>query len=48
LRPLAFVVIATAVVAPPWYIRQAITYGDPIFDRQKPHVPIWERLPASF
>ena len=47
-RPLALVVIATAVVASPWYIRQAIKYGDPVFDRPTPHESIWERRPASF
>jgi hypothetical protein len=47
-RPLALVVVATAVVASPWYIRQAIKYGDPVFDRPTPHEAIWERRPASF
>jgi hypothetical protein len=47
-RPLALVVIATAVVASPWYIRQAIKYGDPIFDRPTPQKAIWDRRPASF
>jgi hypothetical protein len=36
------------VVASPWYIRQAIEYGDPIFDRPQPSEAIWERRPASF
>jgi hypothetical protein len=47
-RPLAVVVFATAVIASPWYIRQAIEYGDPIFDRPQPSEAIWERRPASF
>jgi hypothetical protein len=47
-RPLAVVVIATAVVASPWYIRQAIKYGDPVFDRPTKHEAIWERRPARF
>jgi hypothetical protein len=47
-RPLTLVVIATAVVASPWYIRQAIKYGDPVFDRPTKHEAIWERRPASF
>jgi hypothetical protein len=47
-RPLALVVIATAVVASPWYIRQAVKYGDPIFDRPTRQEAIWERRPASF
>jgi hypothetical protein len=47
-RPLAVVVLVTAVVASPWYIRQAIEYGDPVFDRPQPTEAIWERRPASF
>jgi hypothetical protein len=47
-RPLVLVVIATAVVASPWYIRQAIKYGDPVFDRPTRHESIWDRRPARF
>jgi hypothetical protein len=47
-RPLAVVVIATAVVTAPWYARQAIKYGDPVFDRPTKHEAIWERRPARF
>jgi hypothetical protein len=47
-RPLAVVVAATAVVASPWYIRQAIEYGNPVFDRPTPHEAIWDRRPARF
>ena len=47
-RPLALVVVATAVVASPWYIRQAIKYGNPVFDRPTPNEAIWERRPAGF
>lgn len=47
-RPLAVVVVATAVVASPWYIRQAIKYGDPVFDRPTRQEAIWERRPARF
>jgi hypothetical protein len=47
-RPLAVVVLATAVVASPWYIRQAVKYGDPVFDRPTRHEAIWERRPARF
>jgi len=47
-RPLAVVVVATAVVASPWYIRQAIEYGNPVFDRPTQHKPVWERRPARF
>jgi hypothetical protein len=48
LTGLAVVVTACAVVASPWYIRQAIRYGDPIFDRPTENRPIWERRPSSF
>ena len=47
-RPLVLVVVAAAIVASPWYIRQAVKYGDPVFDRPTPHEAIWERRPASF
>jgi hypothetical protein len=47
-RPLAVVVVATAIVASPWYIRQALKYGDPIFDRPTKQEAIWERRPAEF
>jgi hypothetical protein len=47
-RPLALVVVATAIVASPWYIRQAVKYGDPIFDRPTKEEAIWERRPADF
>ena len=47
-RPLGIVVLATAVVASPWYIRQTIKYGDPVFDRPTPHEAIWDRRPAKF
>jgi hypothetical protein len=47
-RPLVLVVVATVVVTAPWYVRQTIKYGDPIFDRPTPNEAIWERRPASF
>jgi len=47
-RPLVVVVLATVVVASPWYIRQAIKYGDPVFDRPTKNEPIWDRRPARF
>jgi hypothetical protein len=47
-RPLVLVVLATAVVASPWYIRQTIRYGDPVFDRPTRHEAIWDRRPARF
>jgi hypothetical protein len=47
-RPLLLVAAATAVIAAPWYIRQTIKYGDPVFDRPTKHEAIWERRPARF
>ncbi len=47
-RPLLVVVVATAIVASPWYVRQAVKYGDPVFDRPTKDEPVWERRPASF
>jgi hypothetical protein len=47
-RPLVVVVLATVVVASPWYIRQAIKYGDPVFDRPTRNEAIWDRRPARF
>jgi len=47
-RPLTVLVLATAVVASPWYIRQAVKYGNPVFDRPTPHEAIWDRRPARF
>src|SRR5207302_11325297 len=45
-RPLVVVVLATAVLAEPWYIRQAVKYGDPVFAVPAKHDPVWERRPA--
>ncbi len=39
-RPLVLVVVATVVVASPWYIRQAIHYGNPVFDRPTKSQPV--------
>jgi hypothetical protein len=47
-RPLLLVVVATAVIAAPWYVRQTIRYGDPVFDRPTRHEAIWDRRPARF
>ena len=44
----AVAVLATAVVAGPWYARQALRYTNPIFDRPTVEKPLWERRPASF
>ena len=47
-RSLVVVMIAAAVLASPWYIRQAIKYGNPVFDRPTPHEAVWDRRPARF
>jgi hypothetical protein len=47
-RTLVVVVVATAIVASPWYIRQAVKYGNPVFDRPTQNKPVWERRPARF
>ena len=48
LRTLAITVVACAVVVSPWYIRQAIHYGNPVFAVKTEQKPIWDRRPASF
>jgi hypothetical protein len=47
-RPLAIIVAVTAVVTAPWYIRQAVEYGNPVFDRPTKNGAIWSRRPACF
>jgi hypothetical protein len=47
-RPLAIIVAVTAVVTAPWYIRQAVEYGNPVFDRPTKNEAIWSRRPACF
>jgi len=42
-RPIVVLVLATAVVTAPWYIRQTIKYGNPVFDRPTKREAIWER-----
>ena len=42
------IVLATVVVTAPWYVRQAIKYGNPVFDRPTKHEAIWNRRPARF
>jgi hypothetical protein len=44
----AVVLAVTALVAGPWYVRQAVKYGDPVFDPAAPDQPLWERRPLSF
>ncbi len=47
-RTVAVVVVATAVVTAPWYVRQAVEYGNPVFDRPTKDEPVWSRRPARF
>ena len=47
-RPLVVVVVATALLVAPWYIRQTIKYGDPVFAVKQESKPIWDRRPARF
>ncbi|HEU5280302.1 MAG TPA: glycosyltransferase family 39 protein [Gaiellaceae bacterium] len=47
-RPLAVVVLVTAVVTAPWYVRQTVEYGNPVFDRPTKDEPVWSRRPACF
>ena len=47
-RPLVVIVLVTVVVTAPWYVRQAIEYGNPVFDRPTKHEAIWNRRPARF
>ena len=42
------VVLATAIVAGPWYARQALRQGNPVFDQPQPEEPLWERRPLAF
>jgi len=45
----AAVLISAALVAGPWYVRQAVRYANPlVFDRKAPDEPLWERRPLSF
>ena len=45
---LGVVLVATAVVAGPWYVYQSHRYTNPIFDRPQVQKPLWERRPATF
>jgi hypothetical protein len=47
-KPLLVIVVATVVVTAPWYVRQAIEYGNPVFDRPTQQEAIWDRRPARF
>jgi hypothetical protein len=39
---------AAAIVTAPWYVRQAVKYGNPVFDRPTKQEAIWKRRPACF
>jgi 4-amino-4-deoxy-L-arabinose transferase-like glycosyltransferase len=41
-------VAVTAVVTAPWYIRQAVHYSNPVFNRPTVQAPLWRRRPVSF
>jgi len=45
---LAVTLLATAVVAGPWYAYQSSRYTNPVFDRPQVQVPLWKRRPVSF
>jgi hypothetical protein len=47
-RALAVTVTTAALVAGPWYLRQALRYSNPIFDQPTAVRPIYERRPLSF
>jgi hypothetical protein len=49
-RTFAAVAAVAALVAGPWYVRQAVEYSNPVFAEHSPqgHKPLWERRPASF
>jgi hypothetical protein len=43
------VLVATAAVAAPWYVRQTVHYSNPVaFNRPAPDEPLWQRRPLSF
>jgi len=47
-RPLVVVALVTGLLVAPWYIRQTIKYGDPVFDVPTKKEALWERRPAKF
>jgi hypothetical protein len=47
-RTITVVVIVSALVAGPWYLRQGLRYSNPIFDRPTAAVPLWRRRPIPF
>jgi hypothetical protein len=49
LRTGGAVVLITALLAAPWYVRQAVRYGNPILgDRPTSSAPLWDRRPGEF
>jgi hypothetical protein len=49
-RTFAVVAAVAAVIALPWYVRQAVEYRNPVFAENSPAAakPLWERRPVSF
>jgi 4-amino-4-deoxy-L-arabinose transferase-like glycosyltransferase len=49
-RALAVAAAVAAVIALPWYVRQAVEYSNPVFAENSPAAakPLWERRPAAF
>jgi 4-amino-4-deoxy-L-arabinose transferase-like glycosyltransferase len=48
LRAVATMAAVAAVVVSPWYVRQALTYSNPVFAQPQVEKPLYERRPASF
>ena len=47
-KPMLVILAVTVVVTAPWYARQAVEYGNPVFDRPTQNEAIWDRRPARF
>jgi hypothetical protein len=48
LGALAVMAATALVVVSPWYVRQALTYSNPVFAQPQVEKPLYERRPASF
>jgi hypothetical protein len=48
LRSLLVVILATTVLAGPWYVFQTTRYSNPVFAQPQPANPIWARRPVAF
>ena len=48
LRALGLAALVAALVAGPWYVRQAVRYSNPVFAQKTAPGPLWDRRPASF